>query len=103
MAKKKCVRIISDDLSLSVSLSFVANVSPSVSALEETLSTLKFAQRAKTVKNTSSVQEETIGSVQALQQELRRAKAELLRLQSEGCAAGDALGKVVENLSLIHI
>ena len=98
MAKKKCVRIISDDLSLSVSLSFVANVSPSVSALEETLSTLKFAQRAKTVKNTSSVQEETIGSVQALQQELRRAKAELLRLQSEGCAAGDALGKVVENL-----
>ena len=73
-------------------------MSPSVSALEETLSTLKFAQRAKTVKNTSSVQEETIGSVQALQQELRRAKAELLRLQSEGCAAGDALGKVVENL-----
>ena len=77
--------------------SFVANVSPSVAALEETLSTLKFAQRAKTVKNTSSVCEETIGSVVALQAELKKVKAELLSLQSEGMSQ-ISLGSVVQNL-----
>ncbi|QDZ25117.1 kinesin [Chloropicon primus] len=78
--------------------SFVANVSPSIAALEETLSTLKFAQRAKTVKNTSSVCEETIGSVVALQAELKKVKAELLSLQSDQGMSQMSLGSVVQNL-----
>ena len=77
--------------------SFVANVSPSLAALEETLSTLKFAQRAKTVKNTSKLCEETIGSTAALQTELTKVKAELLRLQAEGPQMM-TLGNVVQNL-----
>ena len=77
--------------------SFVANVSPSLAALEETLSTLKLAQRAKTVKNTSKLCEETIGSTAALQTELTKVKAELLRLQAEGPQMM-TLGNVVQNL-----
>ena len=77
--------------------SFVANVSPSLAALEETLSTLKFAQRAKTVKNTSKLCEETIGSTAALQTELTKVKAELPRLQAEGPQMM-TLGNVVQNL-----
>ena len=77
--------------------SFVANVSPSLAALEETLSTLKLAQRAKTVKNTSKLCEETIGSTAALQTELTKVKAELPRLQAEGPQMM-TLGNVVQNL-----
>ena len=76
--------------------SFVANISPSLSALEETLSTLKFAQRAKIVKNTSSVCEETIGNNAALQMELKKVKAELLRLQQEGPQM--SRGNLLQNL-----
>ena len=53
----------------------VATVTPSASSISETISTLKFAQRAKLIKNTA-VKNETY-SVEALQMEIARLKSEL--------------------------
>jgi kinesin family protein 15 len=55
----------------------VATVSPSHASLTETMSTLKFAQRAKLIKNTAVLNENTCGSVADLQSEIARLKAEL--------------------------
>eukprot|EP00984_Skeletonema_dohrnii_P024375 scaffold13495_cov92-Skeletonema_dohrnii-CCMP3373.AAC.1 len=53
----------------------VATVTPSATSISETISTLKFAQRAKLIKNTA-IKNETY-SVAALQMEIARLKSEL--------------------------
>ena len=55
----------------------VANIGPSSSNLAETLSTLRFAQRAKSIKNKAVVNEDTLGNVSSLQAEIARLKDEL--------------------------
>eukprot|EP00569_Conticribra_weissflogii_P010453 CAMPEP_0171386318 /NCGR_PEP_ID=MMETSP0879-20121228/39430_1 /TAXON_ID=67004 /ORGANISM="Thalassiosira weissflogii, Strain CCMP1336" /LENGTH=1739 /DNA_ID=CAMNT_0011898635 /DNA_START=171 /DNA_END=5387 /DNA_ORIENTATION=- len=55
----------------------VATVTPSMTSLTETISTLKFAQRAKQIKNTAVLNEDTCGSIAALQAEISRLKSEL--------------------------
>ena len=55
----------------------VASVSPLERCFAETLSTLKFAQRAKLIRNQAIVNEGCIGTQQALQAEIRRLRAEL--------------------------
>ncbi|GAQ87608.1 hypothetical protein KFL_003640100 [Klebsormidium nitens] len=60
----------------------IANVSPSSSCLGETVSTLKFAQRAKAVQNKAVVNEETTNDVNVLRQQIRRLKDELLRMKT---------------------
>ena len=53
----------------------IATISPSAVSIGETISTLNFAQRAKLIKNTAVLNEDTCGSIAALQ-------AEILRLRS---------------------
>ncbi len=70
----------------------VATVSPSHTSLTETVSTLKFAQRAKLIKNTAVLNENTCGgSVVDLQLEIARLRAELELKQSsiEQTRSGD--------------
>lgn len=55
----------------------VATVTPSLSSISETISTLKFAQRAKLVKNRAVLNENTCGSVSDLQAEVARLRVEL--------------------------
>lgn len=55
----------------------VATVSPSAYSQSETVSTLQFAQRAKLVKNNAVLNEDTCGTVAALQAELARLQSEL--------------------------
>ncbi|EJK76156.1 hypothetical protein THAOC_02097, partial [Thalassiosira oceanica] len=55
----------------------VATVTPSVSSLSETVSTLKFAQRAKLVKNSAVLNEDATGGVAALRAEIARLRSEL--------------------------
>jgi kinesin family protein 15 len=55
----------------------VAPVSPSVTSLSETISTLTFAQRVKLITNTAVLNKNTRGSVVALQAEIARLKVEL--------------------------
>ena len=55
----------------------VATVSPSGLALSETISTLKFAQRAKLIKNNAVMNEDTCGTVAALQAEVAKLRSKL--------------------------
>eukprot|EP00571_Detonula_confervacea_P009428 CAMPEP_0172328386 /NCGR_PEP_ID=MMETSP1058-20130122/60324_1 /TAXON_ID=83371 /ORGANISM="Detonula confervacea, Strain CCMP 353" /LENGTH=1901 /DNA_ID=CAMNT_0013045499 /DNA_START=59 /DNA_END=5764 /DNA_ORIENTATION=+ len=66
----------------------VATVTPSFASLSETMSTLKFAQRAKMIKNTAVLNENTCGSVAALQTEIARLRAEL-ELKNDSTLAND--------------
>ncbi|KAJ1675105.1 hypothetical protein EV182_001927 [Spiromyces aspiralis] len=66
----------------------IANVSPAVSNDVETLSTLRFAQRAKLIKNKAVVNHDVQGDVSQLQAEIRRLKLELQQLKGEGISAG---------------
>lgn len=55
----------------------VATVSPSGASQGETISTLTFAQRAKLIKNTAILNEDTCGTVAALQAEVAKLKSKL--------------------------
>lgn len=55
----------------------IANVSPAEVNIAETLSTLKFAARAKFIKNNAQINEDTSGSVAVLMEEIRRLKEQL--------------------------
>ena len=56
----------------------ISNISPADSNFGETLSTLKFAQRAKLIKTRAILNEDTNGSLDQLRAEIKRLKAEVL-------------------------
>nr|CAB3484217.1 unnamed protein product [Digitaria exilis] len=63
------------------------NINRSLSQLgckNETLSTLRFAQRAKAIKNNAVVNEEKVEDVNALREQIRQLKDELHRMKSNG-------------------
>ncbi|KAG5398445.1 hypothetical protein IGI04_020259 [Brassica rapa subsp. trilocularis] len=70
-----------------------ANINKSLSTLgstNETLSTLKFAQRAKLIQNNvAKVNEDASGDVTALQQEIRKLKVQLFSLMKNHNSCGD--------------
>ncbi|KAF3548908.1 hypothetical protein DY000_02007978 [Brassica cretica] len=59
----------------------IANISPSSSCSLETLSTLKFAQRAKLIKNNAIVNEDASGDVIAMRLQIQQLKKEVSRLR----------------------
>lgn len=65
----------------------VATVSPAASSANETLSTLKFAQRAKQIKNQAVRNEDTCGTVAALRAEVARLRSQLGTATNTGSAA----------------
>ena len=73
----KLTFILKDSLGGNSKTSLIANISPASSSFAETLSTLKFAQRAKQIKNRALINEDSIGSVGALKDEIARLKQEL--------------------------
>ena len=77
----------------------IACVSPSEGALGESLSTLKFAQRAKEIKNKAVINEDTYGNVAQLQQEVRRLKAALQKGGSSSVPMASFVGS--SSLSLM--
>lgn len=66
---------MSDSLGGNSRTCLVATVSPSARSLGETLSTLKFAQRAKLIKNSARVNEDTNTTIAALQAEIEKLRA----------------------------
>lgn len=70
-------RLLQDSLGGNARTVMIANVSPAVSCLAETASTLDFARRAKQVKNKAVVNEEGVGDVGQLQAENARLRREL--------------------------
>ena len=66
----------------------VATVDPSASSAAETVSTLRFAQRAKLIRNTAVLNEDACGTVAALQAEIARLRFQLLE-QGRGPGAAN--------------
>lgn len=72
--------LLQDSLGGNSKTMIIANVSPSICSASETLSTLKFAQRAKLIQNNAKVNEDASGDVTALQREIQHLKGQLSSL-----------------------
>uniref|UniRef100_J3NEL5 Kinesin motor domain-containing protein n=1 Tax=Oryza brachyantha TaxID=4533 RepID=J3NEL5_ORYBR len=75
--------LLQDSLGGNSKTMIIANVSPSMCSASETLSTLKFAQRARLIQNNAIVNEDASGDVLALQHQIRLLKEELAVLKRQ--------------------
>ncbi|GMY24149.1 kinesin-like protein KIN-12E [Fagus crenata] len=82
----KLTFLLQDSLGGNSKTTIIANISPSSCCLLETLSTLKFAQRAKFIKNNAIVNEDALGDVIAMRIQIQQLKREVARLR--GLASG---------------
>ncbi|CAI9785824.1 unnamed protein product [Fraxinus pennsylvanica] len=78
----KLTFLLQDSLGGNAKTLIIANISPSICCSLETLSTLKFAQRAKFIKNHAIINEDASGDVLALRMENQNLKKEVSRLRS---------------------
>ncbi|KAJ8528906.1 hypothetical protein K7X08_030646 [Anisodus acutangulus] len=67
--------LLQDSLGGNSKTTVIATISPSICSASETLSTLKFAQRAKLIQNNAKINEDASGDVSALQQQIQQLKA----------------------------
>ncbi|KAI7744957.1 hypothetical protein M8C21_027078 [Ambrosia artemisiifolia] len=74
--------LLQDSLGGNSKTTIIANVSPSIAAYE-TLSTLKFAQRAKLIQNNAKVNEDASGDVTALQRQIQMLKEQMFSLMKQ--------------------
>ncbi|KAG0606203.1 hypothetical protein M758_9G122000 [Ceratodon purpureus] len=79
----KLTFLLQDSLGGNSKTTIIANISPSNCASLETLSTLKFAQRAKFIQNNAVINEDTAGDLNALRQQIQQLKDELARLRRQ--------------------
>ncbi|KAM7259936.1 hypothetical protein ACFE04_015677 [Oxalis oulophora] len=77
----KLTFLLQDSLGGNSKTTIIANISPSICCSLETLSTLKFAQRAKFIKNNAIVNEDASGDVIAMRLQIQQLKKEVSRLQ----------------------
>lgn len=77
----KLTFLLQDSLGGNSKTIIIANISPSSSCSLETLSTLKFAQRAKLIKNNAIVNEDASGDVIAMRLQIQQLKKEVSRLR----------------------
>lgn len=71
----KLTFLLKDSIGGNSKTCIVANISPSIISYGETLSTLRFAERAKYVRNKAIINEDTIGTINELKSELKRLKS----------------------------
>lgn len=77
----KLTFLLQDSLGGNAKTTVIANISPSSCCAIETLSTLKFAQRAKFIQNTVVINEDTAESISVLQAQIEQLKRELKHAQ----------------------
>ncbi|KAK2979840.1 hypothetical protein RJ640_015451 [Escallonia rubra] len=77
----KLTFLLQDSLGGNSKTIIIANITPSSCCSLETLSTLKFAQRAKFIKNHATVNEDASGDVLAMRMQIQQLKKEVSRLQ----------------------
>ena len=70
----KLTFLLKDSLGGNAKTLIIANVSPAAVSFRETLSTLKFVQRAKLIRNKAVINEDTTGNVAGLKAEIKRLK-----------------------------
>jgi len=78
----KLTFLLKDSLGGNAKTSIIANISPASCSLTETLSTLKFAQRAKLIKSKVKLNETTSGTLESLKNEILRLRQELAFMRS---------------------
>ncbi|KAF8039698.1 hypothetical protein BT93_B2034 [Corymbia citriodora subsp. variegata] len=78
----KLTFLLQDSLGGNSKTIIIANISPSNCCSLETLSTLKFAQRAKYIKNNAIINEDASGDVIAMRVQIQQLKKEVSRLRS---------------------
>lgn len=90
----KLTRLLQDSLGGNSQTLMMACVSPSDSNFRETLSTLKYANRARNIKNRVSINQEFAGSsveVNQLRSQVAKLKMELNTIRRSGAGGGSAL------------
>ncbi|CAL9098669.1 unnamed protein product [Musa textilis] len=75
--------LLQDSLGGNSKTMIIANVSPSICSANETLSTLKFAQRARLIQNNAVVNEDASGDVISLRHQIHLLKEELSVLKHQ--------------------
>ncbi|XP_074294983.1 kinesin-like protein KIN-12E [Silene latifolia] len=78
----KLTFLLQDSLGGNSKTIIIANISPSNGCSLETLSTLKFAQRAKFIKNNAIINEDASGDVLAMRMQIQQLKKEVSQLRS---------------------
>ena len=78
----KLTFLLRDSLGGNSKTVIIANVSPSAACYGETLSTLKFAQRAKLIRNKAVINEDSSGTITLLKNEINRLKKELAEYEN---------------------
>ena len=71
----KLTFLLKDSLGGNSKTCIIANISPSVLNYGETLSTLRFAERAKFVKNQAVINEDSIGTILELKEEVKKLRS----------------------------
>lgn len=100
--ESKLTFLLKDALGGNSKLCVIAAISPALSSLDETISTLEFAQRCSAVKNSAVVNEILSTDVQQLQNEVKRLQQALKsthRSLSHSTAGTEELRKKVEALT----
>lgn len=77
----KLTFLLKDSLGGNAKLCLIATISPALSSIEETLSTLEFAKRCAAVRNEAVVNESLTEDVTELQREVRRLQKSLKHVQ----------------------
>ncbi|XP_078445207.1 kinesin-like protein KIN-12E [Wolffia australiana] len=78
----KLTFLLQDSLGGNSKTTIIATISPSTCCALETLSTLKFAQRAKFIRNDVIINEEASGDVLTMSLQIQQLKQEVIRLRS---------------------
>ncbi|KJE89435.1 Kif15-b protein, partial [Capsaspora owczarzaki ATCC 30864] len=102
--ESRLTMFLRDSLGGNTKTFIIANINPILKCVQESLSTLGFAARAKQIKNKISINEKTVGDASQLQGEIKRLKALLEGSQgrrapltlAEQEARDDELIKVLE-------
>ncbi|KAF3781795.1 Phragmoplast orienting kinesin 2 [Nymphaea thermarum] len=89
--------LLQDSLGGNSKTMIIANVTPSLGCSSETLSTLKFAQRAKLIQNNAVVNEDTSGDVAALQNQIHILKEEIALLKRQNVSRSLSFNPNVHN------
>nr|AMS24240.1 kinesin 12-II protein [Marsilea vestita] len=76
--------LLQESLGGNAKLAMICAISPMSSCKNETLSTLRFAQRAKSIQNKAVINEETEDDVKMLREQIKQLKDELMRMKSHG-------------------
>ncbi|XP_068665503.1 kinesin-like protein KIN-12B [Aristolochia californica] len=79
--------LLQESLGGNAKLAMICAISPAQSCKSETFSTLRFAQRAKAIKNKAVVNEEKQEDINSLREVIRQLRDELLWLKSNGYSA----------------